>query len=50
MLNGLYAEKIHSKQEEWYLRAQDGYHGMGIIPKMIEEHKEQWDKIKTIVE
>ena len=28
----------------------DGYQGMGIIPKMIEEHKEQWDKIKKMVE
>ena len=26
----------------------DGYQGMGIKPKMIEQHKERWDKIENI--
>lgn len=27
----------------------DGYQGMGIKPKMIQKHKDQWDKIKNMV-
>jgi len=28
---------------------EDGYQGMGIIPKMLEEYKDKWDKIANIV-
>jgi len=27
----------------------DGYQGMGIIPKMIQEYQEQWDKIANMI-
>jgi len=28
----------------------DGYQGMGIVPRMVEEYKDRWDKIANIIE
>ena len=38
-----------SIDEKYMPTWKDGYQGMGIKPKMIEEYKERWDKIENIV-